>query len=182
LKGGDVKRAYVLTKTFEEESRQEEKIQIAMNPPHPLSRLPNPYRLLFPQPRISIFGNIIYLPRRFQGIQRSGIGRMPNNPGTPRLANQSHNIAMTPELRASRALVMFLIQHLRNRLQPQLRAVKHPIVLDTALDNQSYKMTGFARHAYSYEKEQYLQENFRFYFLPLKHKGLTRIVNWCVKN
>ena len=102
-----------------------------MNPPHPLSRLPNPYRLLFPQPRISIFGHIMLIniipqldhtnsPRRFQGIQRSGIGRIPNNPGTPRLANQSQNIAVTPELRASRALVMFLIQHLRNRLQPQL--------------------------------------------------------------
>ena len=79
---------------------------------------------------------------------------------------------MTAELRASRALVMFLIQHLRNRLQPQM-VVNHPIMLETALNNQSYEMIGFARHAYSYEK-QYLRESFRFYFLPLKHKGLTR--------
>ena len=104
---------------------------------------------------------------------------MPNNPGTTRLANQSQNIAVTPELRPSRALVMFLIQHLRNRLQPQLRAVNHPIVLDTALDNQSYEMTGFARLAYSYEK-QCLRESFRFYFLPFKKtlKDSQENLNW----
>ena len=95
-------------------------------------------------------------PRKIQGIQRS--------------ANRSQSSTVTPELHA---LVMFLIQHIRKRLQPQFRAVNHPIMLDTALDinNQSYKMTGFAKHAYSDEKEQYLQQNFLFYFLRLKHKG-----------
>ena len=163
-----------------------------MNPHHPLSRLPNPYRPLFPL-RVFFFGHrMVFIhiipqldhtnsprkfqgihrsghytnsPRIFQGFQRSGIGRMPNNPGTPRLANQSQNIAATPELLASRALVMFLIQHLRNRPQPQT-IISRPILLGTALDNQSYEMTGFARLAYSYEK-QYLRESFRFYFLPL---------------
>ena len=167
-----------------------------MNPYHPLSRLPNPYRPLFPlrvfllghrmvfiniiphnSPRrfqgIQRSGDYTSSPRIFQGFQRSGIGRMPNNPGTPRLANQSQNIAATPELLASRALVMFLIQHLRNRPQPQ-RMISRPILLETALDNQSYEMKGFARLAYSYEK-QCLRESFRFYFLHFKNlEGFTR--------
>ena len=147
-----------------------------MNPHHPISRLPNPYRSLFPLRAFLIghrmvFINIIPLnsPRRFQGFQRSGIGRMPNNPGTPRLANQSQNIAATPELLASRALVMFLMQHLRNRPRPQME-ISRPILLETVLDNQSYEMTRFA-----YEK-QCLPESFRFHFLPFKKnlEGVTR--------
>ena len=95
-------------------------------------------------------------------FQRSGIGRIPNNPGT---SNQSQNVAHH-EILASRALVMFLLKHLRNRPRPQME-VSHP-KLETL---ESYDTASVA-----YEKPGF-SESFRFHFLPkkrLRHEKMKR--------
>ena len=137
------------------------KSKIAMNPHHPI-QLTNPYRspitlrVLFNEFLLghrTVFINIIPLhsPRRFQGFQRSGIGRMPNNPGT---SNQSQNVAYH-EILASHALVIFLLQHLRNRPRPQME-VSRP-KLETL---ESYDAAKVAC------EKQCFSESFRFHFLP----------------
>ena len=143
-----------------------------MNPHHPLSRLPNPYRPLFPL-RVFLFGrrmvfiNIIPLhaPRSFMGLQRSGIGRMPNNPGfqrseTERTPNSPGTLNLNQdvtyhEMLAYHGLVMFLL-HIRNRPQPQ--KVSHP-KLETLESYDTASVT--------YEKPGF-SESFRFHFLPKK--------------
>ena len=87
------------------------------------------------------------------GFQRSGTGRTPNNPGT---LNLNQNVAYH-EMLASRALVMFLLQHVRNRPRPQIE-VSHP-KLETL---ESYDTASVA-----YEKPGF-SESFRFHFLPKK--------------
>jgi hypothetical protein len=151
-----------------------------MNPHHTIQltnlyRYPITLRALFNEFLLghrTVFINIIPLhaPRSFMGLQRSGIGRMPNNPGfqrseTERTPNSPGTLNLNQdvtyhEMLAYHGLVMFLL-HVRNRPQPQ--KVSHPR-LETLEVSAAYEKPGF-------------WESFRFHFLPkkrLRHKKRKR--------